>query len=98
MDEQIMRRLTVQNKSFDFKGWRIISNKRDLRGDGRIITMEMPQEAIDQLEINNFYLAYALTQVRFVLLKGTSGGNSANTVDPNLDDRMVVELTGSEKQ
>lgn len=81
MDLIIMHRFKVQNADFDFASWRIVSNKRHFKFDGRNVVIELATESVDALKSRNWYLAYGLTQVRFHIIenKTVSGGINANT-------------------
>ncbi|CAG9798244.1 unnamed protein product [Chironomus riparius] len=90
VDTAIMHRFKVQNPTFEFRSWRILSNKRQYDNEGRNIVMEMTDESVDALSRNKWYLAYGLTQVRFHLIENGSGGKVAKTDSDDLNDNASI--------
>lgn len=97
VDSMIMHRLKVQNPSFDFRSWRIVSNKRQLNNDGRLVVFELAEESVKALANRNWYLSYGLTQVKSHKIDNGSGGNNSNTdnssVKSNETDVMECDIT-----
>jgi hypothetical protein len=95
VDSVIMHRFKVQNSDFDFSSWRIVSNKRHFKFDGRNVMMELATESVDLLKAKNWYMAYGLTQVRFHLLEdlnGMSGGIVAKTDGMCSENKEQTEM------
>lgn len=68
--------ILVQNRDLDVDQWDVVSNNRNNRG--RYVVFALMPRSLQQLEAKNFRVNYGISQVKFRLLKESSGGR-ANT-------------------